>query len=144
MNTRPLEFQELCKREFSRIAELYSPNDILTLATFDPFDAVYQSAMFSDKKFGEGSYDNITAIRFVQRDLALRRGKICYVSVHSDARGRGFGRALVTSVENIFKQLGIIEVFTRNADNPSFWKHMGYSLSELEPHEGDEVWAKKL
>lgn len=61
-----------------------------------------------------------------------RRGYIYHTAVHPDYRKQGVGSALVKTVLDALKQLGIskvaLVVFAKNADGNDFWKRQGFTV----------------
>lgn len=63
-----------------------------------------------------------------------RRGYIYHTAVHPDKRNCGIGTALVESVVQALKEIGIgkvaLVVFEHNADGNAFWEKMGFTGRE--------------
>ena len=63
------------------------------------------------------------------------RGWVNYLAVAQKARGRGFGRALMESVERLLLNLGCpklnIQVRSSNADVLAFYRAIGYAPEEM-------------
>ncbi|MBQ3177059.1 MAG: GNAT family N-acetyltransferase [Clostridia bacterium] len=63
-----------------------------------------------------------------------RRGYIYHTAIHPDNRNHGIGTALVESVVQALKEIGInkvaLVVFERNAGGNAFWEKMGFTGRE--------------
>lgn len=58
-----------------------------------------------------------------QVDLTL---KIFSIGLSEKARGKGYGRKLLESVESFASDIGAKKVVAKDSLNDSFWSHMGY------------------
>jgi GNAT superfamily N-acetyltransferase len=71
----------------------------------------------------------VTRIAFLmdfENDCSLMANKLQGIFIHPNLRGNGYGRELVSIMENITRRHGLGSVQLRDVGNPRFWEHMGY------------------
>ena len=106
----------------------------LTRPWNDPRKDIARKLMIQPDLFLVGTLEG-QLIATVMAGYEGHRGWVNYLAVAQKARGRGFGRALMESVERLLLNLGCpklnIQVRSSNADVLAFYRAIGYAPEEM-------------